>query len=171
MKYINLILKNFERGLAIFFTVMMVSLLMMQVVTRYILKISFNWTEELAIICFIMSVYTGACLAVTRRQHLRLTMLRDAVPEKAKLVMDIFGNLCFAVTMLVIGKGLYVVVSNLHKYNGIYVATEIPKYVVYGTVWILFYVMIIRLVQDSIKLVKEYKAKKQTPTDQKNIDE
>jgi C4-dicarboxylate transporter, DctQ subunit len=156
----NLILKafdNLERYLAIFFTAMMILLLFMQVVSRYIVNYSFTWTEELAIISFILSIYTSACLAITRRQHLRLKILHSMVGLKTQKVLDISSNVVFAVVMLLLGKGMFTVLSNLYKYGAKYIASGIPKYVVYGVVWVMFYLMVIRLIQDSVRLVKEYK--------------
>jgi TRAP-type C4-dicarboxylate transport system permease small subunit len=157
MKVVFAAFNNIERYFAILFTALMVLLLFMQVVTRYLFKYSFVWTEELAIICFILSVYTSATLAVTRRQHLRIKILHTMVKPKTEKLLDLAGNAVFAVVMLVFGKGMYVVVANLHQYNVKYIASGIPKYWVYGAIWVSFYFMVIRLVQDSVKLVKEYR--------------
>jgi TRAP-type C4-dicarboxylate transport system permease small subunit len=71
-------------------------------------------------------------------------------------VLDLISNAVFAFVMLVLGKGMFVIVSNLYRYRAIYIASEIPKYIVYGIIWATFYLMVIRLAQDSIKLVREY---------------
>jgi C4-dicarboxylate transporter, DctQ subunit len=148
---------NLERYLAIFFTAMMVFLLFVQVVSRYIINYSFTWTEEAAILCFILSIYTSATLAITRRQHLRLKILHSLVGPKTQKVLDIICNIVFAFVMLVLGKGMFTVLSNLYKYGAKYVTTGIPKYMVYGIVWVMFYLMVIRLAQDTVRLVREYK--------------
>jgi TRAP-type C4-dicarboxylate transport system permease small subunit len=148
---------NLERYLAIFFTVGMVLLLFMQIVSRYILQYSFTWTEELAIICFILSTYTGATLAVTRRQHLKIKILHSLVKPKTEKVLDLISNVVFAFVMLVLGKGMFLIVSNLFRYRAMYIASEIPKFIVYGIIWATFYLMVIRLAQDSVKLVREYR--------------
>lgn len=148
---------NIERYLAIFFTAAMVLLLFTQVLGRYVFKYSFTWTEELAIICFILSVYTSASLAVIRRQHLRIKILHSLVRQKAQNLLDLVGNGIFIVVMLILGKGMFAIVANLYKYKPKYIASGIPKYAVYSIIWICFYLMVIRLVQDSIKLYREYK--------------
>lgn len=148
---------NVERYLAIFFTSMMVLLLFMQVVSRYIFRYSFTWTEELVIICFILSVYTSASLAVIRRQHLRIMLLHNLVKPKSVKVLDFISNVVFAIVMLVLAKGMFVIVANLYKYGAVYIASGIPKYIVYGTIWLSFYFMVIRLIQDSVKLIREYR--------------
>jgi C4-dicarboxylate transporter, DctQ subunit len=156
----NLILKafnNVERYLAIFFTAMMILLLFMQVVSRYIVNYSFTWTEELAIVSFILSIYTSASLAITRRQHLRLKILHSLVGPKTQKLLDIIGNAVFAVVMLVLGQGMFTILSNLYKYGAKYIASGIPKYTVYGIIWVMFYLMVIRLFQDSVRLVREYR--------------
>ena len=138
---------NVERYLAIFFTSMMVLLLFMQVVSRYIFKYSFTWTEELVIICFILSIYTSASLAIIRRQHLRIMLLHNLVKPKTVKVLDFISNVVFAIVMLVLAKGMFAV----------YIASGIPKYIVYGLIWLSFYLMVIRLIQDSVKLIREYR--------------
>lgn len=148
---------NVERYLAIFFTSMMVLLLFMQVVSRYIFKYSFTWTEELVIICFILSIYTSASLAIIRRQHLRIMLLHNLVKPKTAKVLDFISNVVFAIVMLVLAKGMFVIVANLYKYGAVYIASGIPKYIVYGTIWLSFYLMVIRLIQDSVKLIREYR--------------
>jgi C4-dicarboxylate transporter DctQ subunit len=148
---------NLERYLAIFFTAAMVLLLFMQVLGRYIFKYSFIWTEEVAIICFILSIYTSACLAVTRRQHLRIKILHSLVKPRAQKLLDLFSNGIFIIVMLVLGKGMYVIVENLYKYKPKYIASGIPKFIVYGIILATFYLMVIRLVQDGVKLFREYK--------------
>jgi TRAP-type C4-dicarboxylate transport system permease small subunit len=156
----NLVIRGFnnlERYLAIFFTVMMILLLFLQVVSRYVFEYSFTWTEEVAIICFILSIYTSASLAITRRQHLRIKILHSLVKPKTEKVLDLISNVVFAFVMLVLGKGMFVIVSNLFRYHAIYIASEIPKFIVYGIIWATFYLMVIRLAQDSVRLVREYR--------------
>ena len=151
------VFNNVERYLAIFFTSMMVLLLFMQVISRYVLKYSFTWTEELAIVCFILSVYTSASLAITRRQHLRIKILHSLVKPKTEKVLDFISNVFFAIVMLVLAKGMFVIVANLYKYGAVYIASGIPKFTVYGTIWASFYLMVIRLIVDSVKLFREYR--------------
>lgn len=151
------VFNNVDRYLAIFFTSMMVLLLFMQVVSRYVLKYSFTWTEELAIVCFILSVYTSASLAITRRQHLRIKILHSMVKPKTEKVLDFISNMFFAIVMLVLAKGMFVIVANLYKYGAVYIASGIPKFTVYGTIWASFYLMVIRLIVDSVKLFREYR--------------
>jgi C4-dicarboxylate transporter, DctQ subunit len=157
MRILLKIFSNLERFLAIFFTAMMVILLFMQVVSRYVVNYSFMWTEEAAILCFVLSIYTSATLAITRRQHLRLKILHGMVGPKAQKILDIISNAVFALVMLVLGKGMFTILSNLYKYGAKYITTGIPKYIVYGIIWVMFYLMVIRLAQDSIRLVREYR--------------
>jgi TRAP-type C4-dicarboxylate transport system permease small subunit len=72
-------------------------------------------------------------------------------------VLDIISNVVFAIAMLLLGKGMFTILSNLYHYGAKFIASGIPKYVVYGVVWVTFYLMVIRLFQDSIKLVREYR--------------
>jgi TRAP-type C4-dicarboxylate transport system permease small subunit len=157
MKILLKIFNNADRYLAIFFTAIMILLLFVQVLSRYLFKYSITWTEEAAIISFILSIYTSASLAITRRQHLRIKILHSFAGPKTVKILDLASNVVFAIVMLILGKGMFVILANLYKYKVMYVASGIPKYTIYGAVWLAFYLMVIRLVQDSIKLVREYK--------------
>lgn len=157
MKIVIWLVQNIERYLAITFIFLMVIILFVQVICRYIFQYSITWSEELAVIFFILSVYTSASLAVTRRQHLKIALLQSKLSPKRQKLLDLFSNGVFAFVVLVLGYGMYAIVANLHKYHVKYIATSVPKYWVYGFIWLCFYLMVIRLIQDSIKLIKEYR--------------
>ena len=51
-----------------------------QVVTRYLLTTSLNWSEELARLCFVCLVFLGAACLSRRNEHLAVTTLIDLLP-------------------------------------------------------------------------------------------
>ena len=151
------LLNHFEKYLSVAFTVLMILSLVCQILSRHILKMPMVWTEEVALICFILSVYTGACNAVTTRQHLKLGIIQEKMPPRVKLIMQLVSNLLFGVTMGAISYGMYFVVAKLVKYKSVYMATGLPKMTVYATIMAMMLLMIIRLIQDSVRLISEYK--------------
>ncbi|WP_249977959.1 TRAP transporter small permease [Vreelandella olivaria] len=76
-----------------------------QVVARNYLKISVSWTDEVAMACFIWSVFIGAAVALRRRKH----YVVDAFPSNfvmTQRVLRLFGSLaCLPVIYVLIVHG------------------------------------------------------------------
>ena len=53
-----------------------------QVVARYAFEIALHWTEEVAAMAMVWSVYMGASLCVRERFHIRILVAVQALPEK-----------------------------------------------------------------------------------------
>lgn len=70
-------------------------LLTVQVVSRYVFKHSFTWTEEAAVVMFVwLSIW--ASRGVTKRKHLKIDALITVLPFKGKKVLLILDNvICF----------------------------------------------------------------------------
>ncbi|SHN23894.1 TRAP-type C4-dicarboxylate transport system, small permease component [Cyclobacterium lianum] len=70
--------------------VMMIAVVVLQVVARYALPWSPNWTEELARFCFIYLVSIGAALAVKDNGYVSVNTLLDRLSPKTKSKMEVF---------------------------------------------------------------------------------
>jgi TRAP-type C4-dicarboxylate transport system permease small subunit len=69
-----------------------------QVITRYVLTMSLNWSEELARLCFVCVVFLGAACLARRDQHLAVTTLRMLLPPRgerlASAAVNAVGVVC-----------------------------------------------------------------------------
>jgi TRAP-type C4-dicarboxylate transport system permease small subunit len=128
----------------------MILLLFLQVFSRYVLRHAFSWTEELALIFFILSIYFGATAAIRRDKHLRLAILLDKMKPKGKLVLQIIDDIFFIIFNCIILTGLYSLVERLYRNQARAAVTGIPKWCVYIFLPLLFALMIIRLIQDIV---------------------
>jgi TRAP-type C4-dicarboxylate transport system permease small subunit len=132
-------------------------LLFLQVFSRYVMQRAFSWTEELALIFFILSIYFGAAAAVRRNQHLRLEIILNRLGPKGRLILFIIDNVIFIVFNCIIFTGLYALTKRIQANNARTAVTNIPKWMIYSFLPFLFMVMNIRLVQDIIDKVKQLK--------------
>jgi TRAP-type transport system small permease protein len=66
----------------------MLILVTLQVVFRYVLRVSVPWTEEAARWFYAWQIFLGSALAMRDRLHLRITVLVDQVQGKARTVLD-----------------------------------------------------------------------------------
>lgn len=76
-----------------------------QVVARNYLKISVSWTDEVAMACFIWSVFIGAAVALRKRKH----YVVDVFPPRFVMiqrVLRLFGSLaCLPVIYVLVVHG------------------------------------------------------------------
>lgn len=157
MKIIRWVDEYFEKYIGVFLISVMIILLFMQVISRYVFNSALAFTEEISLMLFVIFVYVGASQAIKKRQHLRITLLVNKLSPQAQKIMNIISDIIFAIALAFTSVGMRNVTNMLRKSNMLTVAVRIPKYLVYATILILFYIMILRLFQDIVKLIKEYK--------------
>lgn len=151
-------LNNFEIYLGAICSAAMVLILFLQVISRYVFNSAFSWSEELAIILFIISTYFGASAAIRTKQHLRLEVLTSKLSEKGQLIMEIVNNAFFALFNLIILTGVIPMVQRLRENGTATAVTQIPKWMIYIILPIVFVLMIFRLIQVSMDNIKKIKA-------------
>jgi TRAP-type C4-dicarboxylate transport system permease small subunit len=149
------ILNSFEVYIGAFCTGVMILLLLLQVFSRYVLQRAFSWTEELALIFFILSIYFGATAAIRRNQHLRLAVVLDKMSPKGRAIMEIINDIVFFAFNCIILTGLMALTTRLKANNVRTAMTNIPKWIVYAFLPFLFILMNIRLIQDIIMKIQK----------------
>ena len=136
----------------------MIVLLFLQVFSRYVVNRAISWTEEVALIFFVLSIYFGAAAAIKRNQHLRLEIVLAKVGPKARQVLLIVGDLCFIFFNCVILTGLYTITRRLKINDTRSAVTDFPRWIIYSVVIFLFVLTIIRLLQDIHEKIKTIKS-------------
>ncbi|GHV94039.1 hypothetical protein AGMMS50293_03590 [Spirochaetia bacterium] len=132
----------------------MIVLLFLQVFSRYVMRRSFSWTEELALIFFILSIYFGATAAIRRKQHLRLEVVLSRFGLRGRNILEIISNLFFLLFNCIILTGLFAIIKRLYSNNVRTAVTSIPKWCIYAFLPFLFIMMNIRLIQDIYERIK-----------------
>ncbi|MDE4146570.1 TRAP transporter small permease [Phaeobacter gallaeciensis] len=64
--------------------------LICQIVFRYIFNSPLSWSEELATFQFVWATLLAASYGVRAREHLRLTLLADALPQTPRVWLEAF---------------------------------------------------------------------------------
>ncbi|GGD27231.1 TRAP transporter small permease [Hyunsoonleella pacifica] len=109
------VVKFMEVFLIIIFTLLVFDVLF-QVFSRYVLKASFSWTEELARFSLIWMSILGAAYLNAKREHLSMDFLyskfSDKTKKKVSILIEVFIFL-FALIVMVIG-GFNLVYTTLH---------------------------------------------------------
>lgn len=154
--------ENAEKPIILVCVVTALLVIPYQVFCRYILgtwlkfNVDTSVAEELAIFCFIWTIYFAVPLSIKHRQSVRLTAFTDAlVPERHQNILLILNNLCFLImTGTIVVLSIRILKSQL-MYPQVTATLRIPYFIPYLVLFLGFGMMCIRLVQDTVKLVRE----------------
>jgi C4-dicarboxylate transporter DctQ subunit len=81
---IRFICNRFEELLGSALLLVMVSIAFINVITRYCIKMSLAWTEEITVNLFVWVVLLGTSFAFRNDSHLGVTMFYDGMPKWAQ---------------------------------------------------------------------------------------
>lgn len=81
------IIDNFEEIVASVFIIITTSLVVINVFLRYFMKTGLYWSEEVATICFVWSVFIGSAACYKRKQHIGVDMLVNKLPQNIKNIV------------------------------------------------------------------------------------
>ncbi|HWP51701.1 MAG TPA: TRAP transporter small permease [Clostridia bacterium] len=149
------LLNEFEIYLGTAVFLILTALLTIQVVSRYVFNNAITWAEELAVIMFVWLIYLGVAGAVTKRKHLKIDALINAVPFKVKRVLLILDNLITFAFCAYVAFPFSQLIVNLSGSGVKTSLLRLPKNIVYSIVPICLVLTCIRLIQDTIRLTKE----------------
>ena len=112
------------------------------------------WTEELARFIFVWISYLAAPLAIKNRDNIRVDIVFDRLPQKWQHIFWMVNNLCFIVLGVVVAIMGMDLISMQMRSPQIAPALQIPYYIPYMILPVGFSLMVLRLVQDTIKEIK-----------------
>ncbi len=93
MKKINSFFEKALLNLGIVLFIIFIAAVFMQVIARNYLKISMFWTQDVALLTFIWSVFLGGAVAVRQRKHYVVELFSYETFPKLNVVLDIFAGL------------------------------------------------------------------------------
>lgn len=150
-------LKDFETHISAVCFIVIGVMLTVQVISRYVFRHSFVVFEEVATQLYVLMTYTGIAAAVTKRKHLSITALPDALPFKARKVLLILENVIFMVFCAWITPPFLKYITSLG--NAKLDVSRIPVKYFYYIIPVCMLLTIVRLIQDSIRLWGENEEK------------
>lgn len=84
---------NLERLLAALLLAAIVALIAANVILRYVFNASLSWGEELTLWIFVWFVWIAVSLAFQRGEHIRITVLFNALGPRPQRALEIFVSL------------------------------------------------------------------------------
>jgi TRAP-type C4-dicarboxylate transport system permease small subunit len=87
----------------------------LQVVFRYVFNHPLPWTEELAINLFVWVAFIGAAIALAKKGHYGLELLKDKLPPALRMLAEIvIWSVSTAFLLIVVVYGMEVVLVTSH---------------------------------------------------------
>ncbi|MDL2313767.1 TRAP transporter small permease [Desulfovibrio sp. OttesenSCG-928-C14] len=149
--------ENFEVTLCCIFLSVMSIVILLQIICRQ-LGLDLSWNEEFARYTYVWLVYIGCAYTVKVRKHIKLEAMLLLLGRKGNLVMDVIANIFFLIFALMV---LYEAIPYFERLAFVRrqysPAMRMPMFIPYGAVALGFLLTAFRLVQDTFKLVREYR--------------
>ena len=149
---------KFEEYLLIGSLVFNVLLIFSQIFMRTIFNYSLSWTEELSRYIFIWQTWLGTSIALKYKQHIRVEILINIFKKaKNRKILEISVNLIWiAFSIFLLYAGTLLCKSMIAR-NVLSSGMRIPLVFVYSCLPISSLIVLIRLINDSINLIKREK--------------
>jgi TRAP-type C4-dicarboxylate transport system permease small subunit len=125
---------------------------LLQIVSRYILRMPLSWTEELSRVVFIWLTYWGSAVAVRENQHVSIPIFTDKMSEKTGRIVAICRTLgLVAMCALLFKAGISLLLQNRGMVTP---AVRIPMVLYYFPVVAGLLVMLIHFVEQLVVLFR-----------------
>lgn len=118
MSFIQWIDNNAEKVLTSVLLAAIVLLISGNVFMRYVMNASLSWGEELTLWLFVWFLWLGVSYAFHTGDHVRITVLRDVVSERARLMVDV------VISFLVLGFLIVLVIECIKLIQQPFVASQ-----------------------------------------------
>jgi TRAP-type C4-dicarboxylate transport system permease small subunit len=88
--------KDFELYIGSIFLCATTIIVIMNVFTRYFLKFTFHWSEEIAVSAFVWTIFLGFASAYKSKDLIGVELVLKMLPEKGRKVMEFLTSLLLA---------------------------------------------------------------------------
>lgn len=128
-----------------------VLLIFFQVIMRYVMQNSLSWSEELARYMFVWQLWLGSSYAAKNKTHLRITMIRDRLGDKAQKAVDLLVFVVWIAFAAVVTYKGFELAFTIGSYGQKSTALGLPMMYAYLAVPVGSGLMIIRLIENFVK--------------------
>ena len=146
---------KFEEYLLIGTLVFNVLLIFSQILMRTIFNYSLSWTEELSRYIFIWQTWLGTSIALKYKQHIRVEILINIFKKaKNKKILEVLVNFIWiSFSAFLLYAGILLCKSMIAR-NVLSSGMRIPLVFIYSCLPISSLIVLIRLINDTINLIK-----------------
>lgn len=108
--------RTIAQYVCLFEFIIMIIVVMLQVIFRYVLRISVPWTEELARVLYVSVTFTGVILVESNNINIRTTFIIDRMPLKLTRFILILSNVFSIIIVFFLFIGGVVLIQKTSVY-------------------------------------------------------
>lgn len=157
MKTVRWLDEHLEEYMVVILTSIMTILLFLQVLFRFVLNLPLAWVEEISLYSMVWLCYFGCSLAIKKREHLKMEIITNFLRPKAKKVFDLISLVLFFAFAVFVLYHVTLLTADILQRGQVTAVLEIPKWIPYAGVPVAFLLMLIRMIQDSVRTISEMK--------------
>lgn len=155
MDQISIKVNKFIEYISAVFVLVMTSIVLIQITTRYIFNFSLPWAEEISKLFMVWFALLCAAVLVYEEKHVAITFIVERVNIRAQLIISLVFNILICLfTILLLYAGLVYTVDNI---NVILPASGITRLWLYIPLPIMAFVMIYHTIVLIIRTFKQYR--------------
>ncbi len=155
MRLLKLINGKFEEIFLVVILVIMVVLVFLQVCMRYVFQASLSWSEELARYMFLWIIWVGAAYATKEGSHISLDIITSRLPRKGQILTNALKYIIWIAFTIFLAYISWQLTFIIFERGQVSAAMRIPMGFAYASIPTGITLMLIRLIQNGIKVFKE----------------
>ncbi|MGI6767163.1 MAG: TRAP transporter small permease [Lentihominibacter sp.] len=154
MRKILKLLDEIEEKVLVYSFFASVLIIFLQVVMRKVFNNSLFWTEEVARYLFVWQCWLGVSIAEREKQHIRITVLRDKLPNRGKISLELCVNFVLVVLAIMLIINGFMMVMRLAEMGSTSTAVNIPMSIVYAALPTGCLLYLRRLIENIINVIR-----------------
>ena len=134
MKVLKFLNERLEEIFLVILMIAAVAIVAAQVITRYVLKVSLPWSEEIARYMFLWLTWVGASYATKERKHVNIDIIYEKLPQAGKKVCTIISTV---VWLIFLGMMFYLsfrLTRSVASGGQVAVGSGIPMWIPYASI-------------------------------------
>lgn len=150
MKVLKFLNDRLEEIFLVILMIAAVAIVAAQVITRYVLKVSLPWSEEIARYMFLWLTWVGASYATKERKHVSIDIIYAKLPKAGKTVCTIISTV---VWLIFLGMMFYLsfrLTKSVASGGQVAVGSGIPMWIPYASIPTGMGLMLFRLIQNCV---------------------
>lgn len=151
--------KDFELYLGSFFLSITTVIVIMNVFTRYFLKFTYTWAEEVAVGAFVWTIFLGFASAYKNKDLIGVEVLVAVLPEKGRNVVEFITSIIITILSGIMFYFSYIYVVGSTKITA---ALEVSYKYIYAAIILAFALVTLYSVYFSVQSFKKIFLNKNT---------
>ncbi|MGB3634101.1 MAG: TRAP transporter small permease [Rubrobacteraceae bacterium] len=145
-----------EYVLSVLFYLYLTLIIFIEVVRRYVFDAATTWGEETAVYAFVWMTYIAAAKVAKERSHLSVDILVGRMGRHGKFVSAMISDVCFFILAAVVFYYSLVTIPSSIQYGQTMLGVDLPIALATASVPVGWLLVIVRVVQRSVKTIREY---------------